>query len=54
MSGIVYLEKQTVLTSHVYSFYLGSLFERIGIVIEILEVQDGEDGVPGMVVEDDR
>ncbi len=54
MGGIVDLEEEAVLTAHVYSLNLGPLLEGIGVVVRVFEVQDGENGVPGVVVQDDR
>ena len=54
MGGVVYLEKEAVLAADVDSLDLGALLEGVGIVVGILEVEDCEDGVSGVVVEDDR
>lgn len=54
MGGIVDLEEQAVLTTHIDPLYLRTLLERIGIVVGILEIQNSKDCISGMVVEDDR
>jgi len=54
MGGVVYLEKEAVLAADVDSLDLGALLEGVGIVVGILEVEDCEDGVSGVMVEDDR
>ena len=50
MSGIVYLKEQPILRTHVDSFYLRALLERIWVVIEILEVKHSEHCVSCMVI----
>ena len=53
VSSVVYLEKEAVLTAHVYALYLWSLLQGVGVVVGILEIQNSEDGVSGMMVEHD-
>lgn len=53
MGGVVYLEEEAVLAADVDSLDLGALLEGVGIVVGILEVEDCEDGVSGVMVEDD-
>lgn len=53
MSCVVYLEKETVLAAHVYALYLWSLLQGVRVVVGILEIQNSEDGVSGVVVEHD-
>lgn len=52
MSRVIDLEQQAILAAHVDSLDLGALFERVRVVETVLEVQDREDGVSGVVVED--
>lgn len=52
MSRVVDLEQQAVLAAHVDSLDLGALLERVRVIETVLEVQDCEDGVSGVVVED--
>jgi hypothetical protein len=50
MSGVVDLEQQAVLTANVDALDLRTLLERIGVIVGVLEVKHGEDGVSGVVV----
>ena len=52
VSCVVDLEQQAVLAAHVDSLDLGALLEWIRVIVAVLEVQDREDGVSGVVVED--
>lgn len=52
MSRVIDLEQQAILTAHVNSLDLGALLERVRVIETVLEVQDCEDGVSGVVVED--
>jgi hypothetical protein len=54
VSGIVDLKEQSVLAAHIDTLDLRPLLEWIGVIVEVLKVQDGEYGVTGVVVEDDR
>ena len=52
MGMVVDLEKKTGLTAYIDSFKLGSLLDRVRVVKGVLEVENSEDCVSGMVVED--
>lgn len=49
---VVDLEKKTVLTANIDSTDLGTLAKRIGIIIEVFEVEDCKDSVSGVVTQD--
>ena len=54
MGLIVYLEKESILTTNIDSSNFRFLFDGIWIIIKVVKVKDSKDGITSMMIKDDR